>query len=112
MKTDYVIAELKRKYPGKTIIENKNDQGVTTEIICEIDLTQDHPEWSRATAVIDSSVIHYHQRTTETYTVLKGILTIFKYDQTNKQYAEHLIKKGESVIIQPGEIHSNLGHET
>ena len=112
MNTRQVIHQLKTKYPGKSIIENKNAKGITTEIICELDLTQDHPSWSRAIAVIDSSVIHYHQHIQETYQVLKGSLNIFKYDQSQNRYAEHHLKKGDSITIKPGEIHSNLGKET
>jgi mannose-6-phosphate isomerase-like protein (cupin superfamily) len=104
-----VISELKEEYPGGKIIENKNDDGVTTEVICELD-SDDRK--SIAIAVIDSSVIHYHRIITETYRVLKGSLTVFKYDQEEKLYKEHEIGGGESIEIKPGEIHSNLGDET
>lgn len=112
MHTRIILKRLNNKYPGKITIENKNSVGVTTEIICELELTQDHPSWSRAIAVIDSSVIHYHQHIQETYTILKGTLTIFKYDRDKRQYAEYVIKTGQSIVIKPGEIHSNLGKET
>lgn len=111
MNVKAVVKELKRKYPGKTIIENKNEQGITTEIVCEIETTSDHPEYSTAIAVIDSAIIHYHKKLTETYKVLKGELKIFKYDKNKIEYKEHVVKEGESIVINPGEIHSNLGNE-
>jgi len=101
-----VIAELKKKYPGKAIVENKNKKGITTEIICETEPTSDHPKYSVAIAVIDSSTLHYHKKITETYEVLKGKLKIFKKNK------ECVVRKGEKVIIKPGEIHSNKGKET
>lgn len=106
MNVKRVIAQLKQKYPGKVIIENKNKQGVTTEIICEIEPTSDHPEYSVAIAVIDSSTLHYHKKITETYKVLKGTLAVFKINEEIK------LEEGDDLIIKPGEIHSNLGDET
>lgn len=101
-----VRKQLKQKYPGKVIIENKNKEGVTTEIICEIEPKSSHPEYSVAIAVIDSSTLHYHKRITETYKVLKGTLTVFKTNEEVK------LEEGDELIIKPGEIHSNLGDET
>jgi len=106
MEVKKIIKKLKRKYPGKTIIENKNDKGFTTEIICEIEPTLNHPKYSIAIAVIDSSTLHYHKKTTEIYKVLRGELTVFK---KNKEYK---IKRGDELVIKPGEIHSNIGNET
>ena len=111
MNVKSIIEELKKKYPNKLIIENKNEQGITTEIICETEPTSNHPEYSVAIAVIDSSAIHYHKKITETYKVLKGELKIFKYNQDEKEYKQYVVKEGESIVINPGEIHSNLGDE-
>lgn len=107
-----VTTELSRKYPGKTIIENKNSQGVTTEIIFELITGNENPKQSVAMAVIDSSTMHYHKVITEKYRVIKGELIIFKYDENQKQYAEDTVKKGKSIDIKPGEIHSTRGSET
>jgi len=106
MNATNVIQKLKKDYPGKTIIENKNEKGVTTEIICEIEPTQEHPEYSLAIAIIDSSTLHYHRRITEIYKVIKGNLTVFK---KNKEFT---LKNGEDLNIKPGEIHSTKGNET
>jgi hypothetical protein len=112
MKQKSVIVDLQAQYPGRTIIENKNSKGTTTEIICELTNSQDSIADSVAIAVIDSSTIHYHKVITEKYEVLKGSLTIFKYDDSHKEYKEQIVRKGESIVINPGEIHSNLGDET
>lgn len=109
MEVKTVIQELKKRHPKGVIIENKNAKGITTEIICELDSTKDR---SFAIAVIDSSTIHYHRKMTETYKVLKGSLRVFKYDSEKRRYAEHYVEKGKSIIIRPGEIHSNIGDET
>ena len=106
MNVKRVRKNLKEKYPDKVIIENKNEEGVTTEIICENEPTSDHPEYSIAIAVIDSSTLHYHKKVTETYKVLKGTLTVFKTNEEVK------LEEGDELIIKPGEIHSNLGDET
>jgi mannose-6-phosphate isomerase-like protein (cupin superfamily) len=111
MNVESVIKKLKRKYPGRTIIENKNEQGITTEVVCEVEPTSDHPEYSVAIAVIDYSTIHYHKKITETYKVLKGELKMFKYDKNREEYKEYVIKKGESIVIKPGEIHLSRGDE-
>ncbi|PIV11113.1 hypothetical protein COS50_01940 [Candidatus Roizmanbacteria bacterium CG03_land_8_20_14_0_80_35_26] len=70
MNTKIIIKKLQQLYPGKTIIENKNNHGVTTEIICEINPTERHPSHSTAVAVIDLSTIHYHKKITEIYKIL------------------------------------------
>lgn len=109
MNVKKVILELKEKYPEGLVIENKNADGLTTEIICELDSSKDQ---SRAIAVIDSSVIHYHKVITETYKIIKGSLTVLKYSVDRKSFEEIVVKEGESIIIKPGELHSNIGNET
>ncbi|MBU0975582.1 MAG: hypothetical protein ABIE03_04550 [Patescibacteria group bacterium] len=106
MQVKKILERLKREYPGKTIIENKNAKGITTEIICEIESTADHADYSVAIAVIDYSTIHCHNVITETYEVVKGSLKIFKGSK------EYTLSKGQNIAIKPGEIHSNLGSET
>lgn len=104
MNTNKVIAELEKKYPGKTII--KNDEKNPTEILCEIEPTGDHSDYSIAIAVIDKSIPHYHQHTTETYRILEGSLNLYLNEEK-----KHL-KKGESYTIKPGIQHYAEGKET
>jgi mannose-6-phosphate isomerase-like protein (cupin superfamily) len=106
MNVNKIVKQLKKKFPNKTIIENKNNKGITTEVICEIEPTSQHPTYSTAIAIIDSSTLHYHKKTTETYEVIKGVLKIFI---KNKEY---VLEKGEKIVIKPGQIHSNVGKET
>ncbi len=89
--------ELKKKYPDKTILQNPG------EIICEVDPTPEHPKYSKAIAVIDQSIPHYHIKATEEYTVLKGTL-ILTVDGKDIHLPE-----GQSYIIYPLQHHSAKG---
>ncbi|MBI3366751.1 cupin domain-containing protein [Candidatus Roizmanbacteria bacterium] len=104
MNVQKVIKELQKKYPGKKIIKNTEEN--TIEIICEIEPTKDHLNYSVAIAIIDSTISHYHQKTTEEYRVTKGILTVYK---GNKSFVMH---EGESIVIEPNIVHYAEGHET
>ena len=112
MNVQEVIKQLATKYPGKTIIENKNAEGTTTEIICELSNHKENPDQSIAIAVIDNSTIHFHKVITEHYKVMKGELTVLKYDSGNRDYKEHKLQEGEKIIVKPGEVHANVGEET
>ncbi len=97
MNVGKVVAELKKKYPGKTIVLNPPEN--PTEIICEI-------EPGLALAIIDESKPHYHKKATEFYEILQGDLIITIGERKYK------LKKGDKIIIKPGEIHSVKGNET
>ena len=97
MNVEKVVSELKKKYPGKTIILDPPQN--PTEIICEI-------EPGLAIAIIDESKPHYHKKAAEFYEVLSGNLTI------NIDKRKHKLKKGDRIIIRPGEIHSVKGNGT
>lgn len=104
MNINSVIDELKKTYPGKRII--LNDQRNLTEILCEIEPTAKHPHYSIAISVIDRTIPHLHNDTTETYEVLRGELTLQVGDK------KIVLKKGETYTIQPNEIHTASGTET
>lgn len=104
MNVTHVINELEEKYPGKKII--KNNEVNPTEIICEIEPSSEHPEYSRAIAVIDQSIPHYHIKSKEEYTILKGKLTL---TVDGKEY--HL-SKGQKFIIHQIQQHSAKGDST
>lgn len=104
MNVNKVIKELGKKYPGKYII--KNDESSPTEIICEIEPTNKHDEWSLSVAVIDKSIPHYHRVTTEKYKVLKGQLRLVKNGK------EYLLKEGDVITIEPNTKHYAIGDET
>lgn len=104
MKINEVIDELKKTYPGKKIVLNSKTN--LTEILCEIEPTEAHPEYSVAISVIDESFPHYHTNTTEIYNVLRGELDITIGQKSIR------LKQGESVTIQPSEVHKAKGNET
>lgn len=106
MNTKRVVAILRKKYPGKNIVLNKNKQGKITEILCEIEPTTEHPEYSVAIAVVDKIQPHYHKATTEVYEVFKGKLKVFKDNN------EFVLEAREKVTINPGEVHWAEGDET
>lgn len=104
MNINKVISQLKRKYPGKKIIIT--DRTNPGEIICETEPTEAHSDWSEAIAVIDFTRLHYHQRLTETYEVLRG-----KLDITVNGKLQHL-RTGEKITIPPLTKHHAEGHNT
>lgn len=104
MNTKTVISQLEKQYPGKTIISIPSEN--PTEILCEIDPTTFHSDYSVAISVIDKSSAHVHKITTEEYEVLKGSLTLYK---DGKKY---ILSEGELITIQPNEVHYAIGDET
>ncbi len=104
MNAKQIVTELQEKYPGKTIIQipPKNP----TEVICEIKPTSEYPGQSRAIAIIDESIPHFHIKTTEKYTVLKGALIL------TAEGKDHHIPEGQSYIIRPMQHHSAKGDST
>src|SRR3989344_6317031 len=101
MNTKKIIEVIKKKYPGKKVILDPEDN--PAEIICEIDPTSNHLEKSKALAIVGQSKPHYHKKSIEVYEVMKGVLTIYKSGK------KHVLKKGEKLTIKPGEIHSAEG---
>jgi len=99
-----VINQLKDKYPGKTIIPLPDEMPL--EILCEVDSSSGHPEYSVAVSIIDKSDLHYHKKSTETYKVLEGELDLFI------DGIPHHLKSGESIVIKPYSYHYAVGNET
>ncbi|OGV96651.1 hypothetical protein A2W24_01665 [Microgenomates group bacterium RBG_16_45_19] len=104
MNVEVVLKELGQKFPGEKIF--RNDEKQPTEIICEIEPTSEHPEYSVAVAVIDRSAPHFHHKTEEVYEVLKGELDLYIDGKQLK------LKKGEKYTIKPGIKHCAVGQET
>lgn len=96
-----IVNELKTEYPEKNIIVNEPG-----EIICEIEPTSEHAEFSIAVAVVDSIIPHYHNYSVEEYEIIKGTLEM--------QLDGHTIFLGEaeSIRIDPGVVHTAKGSET
>jgi mannose-6-phosphate isomerase-like protein (cupin superfamily) len=104
MNSQAVIDELAALYPGKPIKKLTEDD--PSEIICEFDPRDAHPDWSLAVAVIDRSVAHFHRRMTETYCVLRGTLILHVDNQ------EYTLYEGQHFTILPGQVHWATGNAT
>ena len=103
MNVKNVVETLSQLYPDKNIIENKDKEGKTVEIICELTATKG---LSEAIAVIDRAIAHHHKIATETYEVIRGKLIL------NKDKEKFLLQVGDTITIEPGEVHSAEGNET
>lgn len=97
MNPEKVVAQLQREFPCKAILQLPAEN--PTEIICETEPTVDHSDYSIAVAYIDRSEQHVHHRSTETYRVEDGIVNLFVNGK------KQIMEKGDSRVIQPGEIH-------
>jgi len=99
-----VIEELKKKYPGKKILMNHKKN--VTEILCETDPTSAHASHSTVISVIDKTDLHFHEKSTETYSVIKGTLTLRIDGETV------VLAAGESQVILPHQKHEAMGDAT
>ena len=99
-----VIEQMKKKYPGKRILLNNRQN--CTEILCEIESTTSQSNKSVAIAVIDKTLPHFHDVTTEEYEVIKGVLEL---SVAGKKY---VLNAGQKMTILPGQIHEAMGNET
>ncbi len=99
-----VVAELTAEHPGSQIKQLPADN--PTEIVCEFDPGQKHPDWSLAVAVIDNSAPHYHRVITEVYRILRGELTLYVGHEQFTMY------EGQQYSILPGNVHWAEGNET
>jgi mannose-6-phosphate isomerase-like protein (cupin superfamily) len=104
MNTKKIVETLTRQYPGRAIILNNEKK--PTEILCEAEPTDRHPAHSVAIAVIDKSMPHKHLIMEETYTVIRGELTLHVNDEIVT------LKRDESHTIEPGAVHWAEGDET
>lgn len=104
MNVGTIVHELNIKYPGKTVI--LNDPGHPTEILCELEPTSAHPEYSLAISVMTKGTPHSHVVSTETYTVVRGALKL----HVGNEIIELL--EGQSQVLPPGIKHWGEGNET
>jgi mannose-6-phosphate isomerase-like protein (cupin superfamily) len=99
-----VIEELKKKYIGKRILLNNRQN--CTEILCEVEPSAAHPSFSEAISIIDKTDMHFHNGSKEVYKVIKGVLSLVV---DGRQY---VLNEGQSLIIEPGQVHQATGDET
>jgi mannose-6-phosphate isomerase-like protein (cupin superfamily) len=104
MNAAQVRKALAAKYPAAHIVlNNENDP---SEIVCEVDPTTKHPEYSVAVAIVDRSVPHFHKKTTEIYTVIKGTLELLT------DGIRIILHENDSYTVKPGVVHSATGDAT
>ncbi|HUC96484.1 MAG TPA: hypothetical protein VMR16_02340 [Candidatus Saccharimonadales bacterium] len=99
MRKTKIVNELKASFPSANIILNNDKK--PTEIVAEVD-----PDKGMAVAVIDKSIIHHHNHTTEKYIIQKGTLDIFI------DGIKHTLEEGDETEIKPGQVHYANGNET
>ena len=104
MDAQSVIKELQAEYPGKPIKCLPEES--PSEIICEFEPPEEHPDWSRAMAVIDKSKPHFHRVMTEVYSVIRGELKLYVNNE------EYVMYEGQSWQILPGQVHWAEGNAT
>ena len=88
---------LEKEFPGKNVTL------LPSEVICEIEPTQEHPSWSEAIAYIKKSELHHHNRMEERYTIEQGVLTVVVDDK------EHTLKEGDKFVVRPPSVHWAYG---
>lgn len=91
-----IINTLKTKYPGKKSFDL---DGRGCHFVCEVEPTQEHPEYDRAIEVIISSKPHKHIKMTQYYTILSGNLELHIGDQMVR------LKTGDTYVIPPQTVH-------
>jgi len=96
-----ILHSLKEEFPEKAIFPiPENDP---KEILCEINPSDLHPDYSVAIAYINKSEPHQHIKSVETYEVEEGELDLY-LDGVKK-----VLKKGQAYTINPGVIHWGEG---
>ena len=90
------IRRLNEEFPGKKIVD------LPLGVICEVEAAGDN-SWSRAVAYIKRSEPHYHEHTTEWYSVEEGLLGLVV---DNEEYA---LEEGEDAVISPPSVHYAYG---
>lgn len=92
-----IIQKLNQWYPGKKVLRLPED--TPTEIICEVEPSVDHPNWSEIVAVIKKSQPHYHTISTEVYKIKEGQLILHIENETL------VMNPGDTYTIRPNQVH-------
>lgn len=99
-----IVDELTQLYPGKLIKQLPPDN--PSEIVCEFDPKEAHPDFSVAVAIIDRSAPHFHKFTTEIYNVVRGTLVLHVDNE------EYTMYEGQEFRVTPGRVHWATGDAT
>ncbi len=91
-----ILKSLKSKNPSKNSFDL---DGRGLHFVCELEPSNDHPEFDRAIEVIIESKPHKHLKMTQNYTVLSGDLEFHADDQILN------LHPGDKFTVVPGVIH-------
>lgn len=92
-----------RRHPGASLIEIPEHS--TSEVMCMIDPTEQHPNYSMAISAVSASQPHKHARSTVEYEVVEGAVLVDIEGRITTLYPR------EKITIQPGQVHSVSGIE-
>ena len=95
-RSERILNQLREKYPGKKAYDL---DGRGLHFVCEVEPTNEHPEYDKAVEVIIDSLPHKHLKMTQQYTILSGTLEVHVGDEII------LLKTGDKYEIKPGNIH-------
>src|SRR3989344_7639226 len=104
MQAESVVEEFKQRFPGRNIVMLPAEN--PTEIICEIEPTEEHPDYSIALAVVDRSEPHHHEKSVETYLIEEGTLILHVEDE------QIILKEGDTYVVNPTSVHWAEGNAT
>lgn len=91
-----ILKELSEKFPHAKSFDL---DGRGLHFVCEVEPTQDHPEYDRAVEVIISSKPHKHLKMTQYYTILSGKLKLYIEGK------QTVLEKGDKYTIGPNIVH-------
>jgi mannose-6-phosphate isomerase-like protein (cupin superfamily) len=91
-----IIKSLEQKYPEKKAFDL---DGRECHFVCEVEPTEEHPQYDRAIEVIINSKPHSHLKMTQYYTVISGNLELHVGDKIIN------LKPGDRYTIEPNNIH-------
>ena len=89
MDVDKTRIELTKAYPGCRMKVAEDKREMVAEVSDKF-----------AVVVIEQSLPHFHLKTREIYRVLRGTLCVARAGHG------HVLHKGETIAIEPGQIHS------
>jgi len=95
-RSERILEQLREKYPGKKTFDL---DGSGEHFVCEVEPTNEHPEYDRAVEVIIESKPHKHLKMTQYYTILSGTLKLHVDNEVK------VLKPGDKYAIHPDKVH-------
>ena len=95
-RSERILKQLRVKYPRAKAFDL---DGRGMHFVCEVDPTENHPEYDRAVEVILSSNPHMHLKMTQHYSILSGSLTLYVGEKVV------VLHSGDTYTIPPGNAH-------